>query len=193
MNATRALLSFLLLYIVAGCAVSPAVPKPESLALPITERIVVSVCYFKKPNYLLSKSEPVSKGDFSEFIQKEMTTFIAVLGRELSEAGFSEVSVIEPVAGHCDIVDDSSGGIGTGVMFVASRQGFGGSEDMITADTFIKMPNVGFVVKLVRKTINGGITNVRAAPAAEEVAAVLLKRIREAQQNAKSAKSLPGS
>src|SRR3989344_5261083 len=181
MNAIRALLSFLLLYIVAGCAVNPAVPRPESLTLPVTNRIVVGVCYFKQPNILFSKSEPASSGDFSKFIQEETGTFVAVLSKKLSEAGFSDVSIVTPVPGRCGAEDDASGGITTAIMFVMVHQMLGLSEDLIIADTLIKMPNAEFVVRLVRKTINGGILNVRAAPAAEEVAVVLLKRIREDQ------------
>mgnify|MGYP001581552560 FL=1 len=67
-------------------------------------------------------------------------------------------------------------------MFVMVSQKFGMSENMIIADTFIKVPGKDPMVSVGRKVINGGISHVSAEVAAHEMAPILIQKVRDAQK-----------
>ncbi len=185
MKAAYSLVFSLLLCLVAGCATVSSTPSAASLTLPETKKIVVSVCYFKRPNIIFSKAEPASGSDFSEFIRKETVTFVVVLGKKLSSEGFSDVSLDFLSPGGCEVKDDAAGGVAVAVIFVMAHQGFGFSEDLIIADVFIKMPGIDRMIGVDRKMVNGITSNIKAEVAAEEVTTALLVKIKDAQRKKK--------
>lgn len=185
MNEIRAVFLALLLCFIAGCAtIKPVSPEVENLTLPATNKVAIFSCYFKKP-IVFSSATPASKEEFSEFIQKEVVAFVSELGKQMSSAGFTDVSLEFLSAGRCDIVKNEIGdGVTTAVLFTLIGQHFGLSEDMILADTFIKAPNKDLMIAVERKTINGGLTGVEAKAAAAETAPLLIQKVRSAQSRA---------
>ena len=185
MKSIQVLLSTLLLAFVTGCATTSTKSvssEATDLTLPVTNKVIVLSCFHKRPT-LFSATTPASKEEFSEFIQKETGAFASELGKKMTDAGFTDVSMTALPAGNCNVVkNETAGRITTAVMFVMVHQGFGLSEDLILADTFIKVPSENRMVSIGRKTINGGISKVEAKSAAEEIAPVLIQKIRDAQK-----------
>lgn len=176
----------LLLAILTGCATTstkPIPPEVANLKLPATNKAAVFSCYFKQPT-VFSSSTPASKEEFSEFIQNEVGAFAAELGKGMTDAGFTDVAIRPLSAGSCSIIKNETSDINIAVMFVMIHQKFGFSEDLILADTFIKVPGKDLMVAVGRKTINGGISNVEAKVAAAEIAPLLVQKVRDAQKRA---------
>lgn len=174
----------LLLVLLTGCATTstkPIPPEVANLMLPATNKAAVFSCYFKQPT-VFSSSTPASKEEFSEFIQKEVVAFVSELSKGMTDAGFTDISMRPLSAGSCSIIKNETSDINIAVMFVMIHQKFGLSEDMILADTFIKVPGKDLMVTVGRKTINGGISNVEAKAAAAEIAPLLIQKVRDAQK-----------
>lgn len=183
MKAIHVLYALLLAFL-TGCATTstkPTPPEVANLSLPVTNKAAVFSCYYKQPT-VFSSSTPASKEEFSEFIQKEVGTFVSELGKGMTDAGFTDVSMRPLSAGSCSIVKNETSDINIAVKFVMIHQKFGLSEDVILADTFIKVPGKDLMVAVGRKTINGGISNVEAKAAAAEIAPLLVQKVRDAQK-----------
>lgn len=160
--------------------------KASDLRLPDTTKITIVSCYGgKKSLFSRETAETLSREDIPTPIQEKTDVFVSNFSEAMVEAGF-EVTTSTLPAG-CRLNNDTAERITVVIGFTLIGQLGGVAEDYILADSWLKEPSGPYLVGVVRKLMNGVFSQRNEPkPSAREMAPIVVKRIRLAQQEAQT-------